>query len=394
MNIVIFTHPDFTGAHSISKYSKMIAEGMQQRGHFVEVRTAIPYLYRLPFPKGLKKWLGYIDQFFIFPLVFKKQLKKYPKNTLFIFADQALGPWVPLVSDRPHVIHCHDFLAQRSALGEIPQNKVGITGKVYQSLIRRGYRNGKYFISISQKTQTDLHRFLGGTPPLSKVIYNGLNQDFKPSNVEVARKKLEVELSLNLKDGYILHVGGNQFYKNRKGVLQIYNAWRESNKRKLHLIMIGPYPTNNLKRLQDNSKFSEEIHFYTNISDELLKVVYQGARVFLFPSLEEGFGWPIAEAMASGCPVITTDKAPMNEVGGRNCIYIPRYPESKASEEKWARDSAGTLDHTLKLSEEARQELIETGIENAMRFNPKDALEGIEIIYKEVLEGKKKLQNV
>lgn len=389
MHIVIFTHPAFTGAHSISKYSQMIAEGMRQRGHYVEVCTANPYLYRLPFPVGLKKWLGYIDQFVVFPMSFIKQLKKYPKNTLFVFADQALGPWVPLVTDRPHLIHCHDFLAQRSALGEIPENKVGLTGKVYQTLIRRGYSKGKNFICISQKTQTDLHRFLGGVPPLSRVVYNGLNQDFKPGNVEMARKKLEIGLSLDLKDGYILHVGGDQFYKNRKGVLQIYNAWRELTKRKLHLIMIGPHPSDNLRKLQGSGIFSEQIHFLANVSDELLKIVYQGARVLLFPSLEEGFGWPIAEAMASGCPVITTNKAPMTEVGGRDCIYIPRYPESEGSEEKWAIDCAGTLDHILKLSEEARQELIETGIENALRFNPKDTLERIEKIYRDVLEGEK-----
>ena len=127
---------------------------------------------------------------------------------------------MPLVKDFPHVIHCHDFLAQRSALDEIPENKLGWTGKTYQRFIQKGYLQGKYFISISKKTKHDLHRFLGAEPLKSEMVYNGLNQEFIRVNSNEARIWISKNTGINLDDGYILHVGGNQFYKNRMGVLK------------------------------------------------------------------------------------------------------------------------------------------------------------------------------
>src|SRR5437763_1072894 len=100
------------------RFATMLSDGMKQRGHTVELLTPSPRFYRLPVPAYIKKWFGYIDQYILFPRAVKKRLKKMHQECLFIFTDQALGPWIPLVKDRPHVIHCHDFLAQRSALGE------------------------------------------------------------------------------------------------------------------------------------------------------------------------------------------------------------------------------------------------------------------------------------
>jgi len=87
----------------------------------------------------------------------------------------ALGPWVPVVRDRPHVVHVHDLLALRSALGEIPENPTSITGRIYQRYIRRGFQKARHFVSISRKTQADLHRVGGVSAITSEVVYNGLN---------------------------------------------------------------------------------------------------------------------------------------------------------------------------------------------------------------------------
>ena len=59
------------------------------------------------------------------------------------------------------------------------------------------------------------------------------------------------------------------------------------------------------------------------VGNEALAALYSGAELLLFPSLEEGFGWPIIEAQASGCRVVTTGKAPMTEVGGNAAFYLP-----------------------------------------------------------------------
>ncbi|HSD06037.1 glycosyltransferase family 1 protein [Flavobacterium sp.] len=387
MNIIVFAHPTFLDHQSMPRYANMIEKGMIERGHSVEIWTASPLFFNFPLPKSFKKWMGYIDQFVMFPMEVKKKLKKCSPNTLYVFSDHALGPWIPLVSHKKHVIHCHDFLAQQSALGEIPENNIGLFGKIYQKYIRQGYRKGENFISISKKTQTDLHHFLEKEPHFSKVVYNGLNQDFKPNDPNFIRKQLSEKLQMNLNEGYVLHVGGNQFYKNRKGVIEIYTAWRKKNTHTIPLLMIGNEPNEELKELRKKSPFSNDIYFLSNINDEILRAGYQGATVLLFPSLAEGFGWPIVEAMASGCPVITTNEAPMTEVGGKVAYYLNRRPSDDTKVEKWATESALVLDELVKLSDADRQKLVNQGLEHAQSFEPEKILDKIETIYKTIVEN-------
>lgn len=369
------------------RYARMLEEGMKERGHKVETWTASPLFYKLPASPFLKKWLGYIDQFVVFPLQVKLRLNSCSLGTLFVFSDHALGPWVPLVANRPHVIHCHDFLAQQSALGKITENKVGLSGKIYQAYIRKGYRKGNYFISISGKTREDLDHFLDHKPRISEVVYNGLNQNFTPGNVPEVRNRLSEKSGIHLTNGYILHVGGNQFYKNRKGVIEIYNAWRTSTAENLPLVMIGEKPTAELKQLQQNSFYTSDIYFLSQINDLILKQAYQGASVLLFPSLAEGFGWPIAEAMASGCLVVTTNEAPMTEVAGHAAFLIPKRPNQEEQVMCWAMESAVILNQVLGLSGGNLKEQIDLGIENAKRFDANKALDHVEAVYKKVLES-------
>ena len=129
------------------------------------------------------------------------------------------------------------------------------------------------------------------------------------------------------------------------------------------------------------------VHFLTSINDELLKEAYQGATVLLFPSLAEGFGWPIVEAMASGCPVITTNEAPMTEVGGKAAYYLERRPTDTTEVDKWAKESAVVLDKLVTLSDSDRRKLVIQSIENAQYFEPEKILDKIETIYKTIVEN-------
>ena len=381
MHLVIFTHPVFKVSQSMPKYANMIKDGMKAHAHSVELWTAKSYFSQVPANGLIKKWLGYLDQFLIFPFIIKWKLLKCPDDTLFVFTDHALGPWVPYISGRPHVVHCHDFMAQRSALGELPENKVKLTGKIYQKLIRSGYRKAENFISISNKTKTDLHRFLKHPPRFSEVIYNGLNQKFNPCNPMKARKLIESQFNVQVEQGYILHVGGNQFYKNRGGVIKIYNAWRAISDKNIPLLMVGAPPNKELMEIYDQSPFKDDIFFLMNISDENLRAAYQGATVLLFPSLEEGFGWPIAEAMASGCPVVTTNASPMKEIGADCSFYIPRRYEKQVEDDAWAEESAKVVDKIIRLKNHERVALIEKGLKNVERFETEKSLEQIEKAY-------------
>lgn len=387
MKIIFFAHPTFLGSQSMPRFVEMLAEGMQERGHEVEVwKPEAKFInYNLP---GFKKWLGYIDQYIVFPSWVKKAKRGQDKDVLYVFTDHALGPYVPLVADKPHVIHCHDFLAQRSALGQIAENRTSFSGKQYQAYIRSGYSRGRNFISVSEKTRADLALFLGAQPLRSEMVYNGLNPLFGVMDIRKSRWAVGNHTGRNLEDGYILHVGGNQWYKNRPGVIAIYNKWRSLYKSEVPLIMIGKPADGAMLHECAAGGFEKDILLVTDADDNLVKQAYAGAAVFLFPSLAEGFGWPIAEAMASGTVVITTGEAPMLEVAGDAALLIPRSPAEEPARTEWASGAAAVLEQAMIMSAEERESQIRKGLENSKRFRLDEAIAAIEKIYIDVVLNK------
>src|SRR5882757_4094817 len=156
MELVMFCHPSFLPSQSMPRFAKMLTAAYSARGYRVQVWSPRAVLFKM-FPRGrLSKWAGYVDQYLLFPLWVRKALVGVPQDTLFVFCDQALGPCVPLVKNRPHVVHVHDMRALRSPLGDVPENPTSMTGRVYQRYIRRGFRRARHFISISGKTRDDL----------------------------------------------------------------------------------------------------------------------------------------------------------------------------------------------------------------------------------------------
>jgi len=121
---------------------------------------------------------------------------------------------------------------------------------------------------------------------------------------------------------FILHVGNNANYKNRAGVIRIFS--RLSDISGLELIMAGPPPSIEIRRLmQDVAR----VRFLTDVSDAQLATLYGRATLFLFPSLYEGFGMPVAEAMAAGCPVVCSSEASLPEVAGDAALMSPATDE-------------------------------------------------------------------
>lgn len=383
MKIVFFAHPLFLGSHSMQRFAAMLADGMEKRGHHVETWRPHALFSKLPV-KSIKKWLGYIDQYLVFPLGVSVKMLFKDKNVLYVLTDHALGPYMQLIHRRRHVIHCHDFLAQRSALGQLSENPTSFSGRIYQSYISHGYQKGRHFISVSNQTKMDLEKFLTATPISSEMIYNGLDSSFKPFIDQPTLTRLSVKLNLALRAGFLMHVGGNQWYKNRAGIILLYDQWRAAYPHQLPLLLIGEKPSSLLLSLREQSAFKDDIHFITGMSDEEIRVAYTAATLFIFPSLAEGFGWPIAEAMASGIPVITTDEAPMTEVAGNAAFLIGRKPSSSKEEHNWAINSAAVLDKVLSLSVSAREDVIKAGLENCKRFDMENALDHIEGVYMKI----------
>jgi glycosyltransferase involved in cell wall biosynthesis len=384
MNIVLFSHPAFMNSQSMPRFARMLEQAYLARGHQVQMWSPQAKLYAL-IPRGrLSKWAGYVDQYLLFPLWVRKQVRQQPADTLYVFCDQALGPWVPLVKHKPHVVHVHDLLALRSALGDVPENPTVWSGRLYQRYIRNGFQQAKNFISISNKTREDLHRFGKVSVATSEVVYNGLNYPYAPIAPKEAMQVLINAGRPAKPEGMLLHLGGSQWYKNLAGVIQLYIEYAKNEAKPLPLWCVTPNPNKKIQLLLNQVPPQGQILFIQGIDNQALQAAYSLARVFIFPSLAEGFGWPIIEAQASGCPVLTTNAAPMNEIGGSAASYIPVLKTSDNAQ-TWAINGAAKLKSLLALPEKQRKELVKEGIENVTRFNADAAIEGYLKVYRQVL---------
>lgn len=366
------------------RFTGMLEQAYLARGHQVQVWSPQAKVYALV-PNGrLSKWAGYIDQYILFPLWVRKQVKTQPVNTLYIFCDQALGPWVPLVKSRPHVVHVHDLLALRSALGEIPENPTSWTGRLYQRYIRHGFKQAKHFISISKKTRDDLQFFGQVSPVTSAVVYNGLNYPYAPMPKNEAIGVLNQAGLPVPANGMLLHLGGSQWYKNLAGVIRLYIEYAKNEVSPLPLWCICPPPSHQVQILLKDVPAQGNVQFFQGIDNQALQAAYSISHVFIFPSLAEGFGWPIIEAQASGCIVLTTDAAPMNEIGGPAASYIPLL---KLTDDvhAWVLKGANTLKLMLNMPEIQRRDLVEKGLAHVAQFNADDAIEGYLKTYQQIL---------
>jgi len=393
MKVVLFSHPEFMASQSMPRFAGMLKDAYTARGHHVEIWRPVARVYNLVSRKSLKKWAGYIDQYVLFPRTVKKLLRQQSADTLFVFCDQALGPWVPLVRTRPHVVHAHDLLALRSALGLMPENPTSWTGRIYQKYIRRGFAKARNFISISNNTKSDLHEFGGVQPALSEVVYNGLNYPFSPMAVPSAHEVLASAGLPACEQGMLLHISGAQWYKNMSGLLRLYIAYAKRVANPLPLWCIGPPPNVALKAILSNLPANGQVLFFQKLNQQALVAAYSVADAFIFPSLIEGFGWPIIEAQACGCLVLTTDAPPMNEISGPAATLIPRLNFSDDIG-AWAENAAGRLIDLLSLEPAAKQDLVLKGRDHASRFDADTAINAYLDIYERVLamDGERQLE--
>ena len=339
---------------SMLRFADALFYGLQAAvGIEVELIRPEAFFGRLkPGGTGLGKWLGYLDKFLVFPWTLKRQAARFD---LVHLCDHSNAHYTRYLSGVPHLITCNDLLAIRSALGEFPQNRTGWTGRILQRLILSGLKQARRITCISEATRRDLLRIAGLPETRVDVTYMGLNYPYSPVAAQTQGAP------------YLLHVGGDQWYKNRDGVLAIYAELRGIHgKNPPDLILVGPPLSNPPPGVQSLS----------GIGNEPLRSLYSGAELVLFPSLEEGFGWPILEAQACGCRVVTTGKPPMTEVGGDAAFYLDDPTDIPAS--------ARLVFNVLTQEPHLRRSAVHAGLKNAARFSTEKMIAQYRALYEEI----------
>ena len=358
---------------SMQRFSAMLEDELSALGH--NVRTLQPRA-RLNHagapPNGVAKWLGYLDKFLLFPPVLKRAARR---ADIVHIVDHSNALYVRTLRGKPLLLTCNDVLAIRSALGLVPQNRTGATGKILQKLILRGLNRAPHIACISENTRRELLEISTRSPETTTVIEMGLNYPYSPMPQAQADAMIRGFFGAGLPD-FVMHVGGNQWYKNREGVLQIYRHLREQlGDTAPILVMAGKAFTAEMEAYCAEHDLQKVVRI-EGASNEELRALYSRAQAFIFPSLAEGFGWPIIEAQACGCRVLTTAAPPMSDIGGVACALCdPRDVESAAAQ----------LRALLSETPDQCAARVEAGLENARRFTTAHMIDQYERLYRKIL---------
>jgi glycosyltransferase involved in cell wall biosynthesis len=354
---------------SMQRFADLLAAELPKRNVAVEVVRPEEKFGRLKRSgHGLGKWLGYIDKFVLFPRQLGKRLARLGPGEVLHIADHSNAVYTREAAAVPHLVTCHDLLAIRSALGEIPENRTSSLGRAYQRMILNGLKGSARVTCVSQSTRADLLRLTQLRDDHVSVTYNGLNYPYRPVPREEAASLLTRLPQLAGRSGkFILHVGGNQWYKNRAGVVRIYEELTKVFPDAPDLYLVGKSWPESLRRQIAAAGLEGRVVEIDGCSNEDLRALYSSCELFLFPSLMEGFGWPIIEAQACGAVVATSKIAPMTEVGGDAAIYIdPRDAEKCAMR----------LAEELRSNSADKTRRAEAGIANAARFSTERMIDG------------------
>ena len=331
MKILLVGNYELSDAQSMPRFGEMLRRELTARGHQVRLLRPRGVLGRLgsgAAGSALGKWLGYVDQYLLFPL--QLWLVSGSVWDAVHICDHSNAVYRIWVRGAEPSITCHDVLAIQAAEGRFPGQKTSATGQMQQRWIKRNLLKMKRIVCVSGKSAQDLNE-MGATGEIV-VIANPLNNDFSPSD---AASVLEARAKIGLgeREPYLLQVGGNLWYKNRPGVVRIFSSLQRYEPfANLRLVMAGhpftPELSSEIQRLGLEGRVLE----VKDPDDRTVRAFYTGAAALLFPSLYEGFGWPIVEAQSCGCPVVTSDREPMKEVAGGAAILIdPTMPEEAAA---------------------------------------------------------------
>lgn len=209
------------------------------------------------------------------------------------------------------VVTIHDLIFLR-----YPELYSWFDVKIHHRKFKYACENAYKIIAISEQTKRDIVDFLKINPEKIDVVYQGCSHIFKEnySSDELNR----VQQQYNLPEKFVLNVGTIEA---RKNALQIVKAITNID---TTLVLIGR-KTDYWKEIEKYAKennITHKIKHLSNISQRDLAIIYQLATVMAYPSVFEGFGIPIIEALYSKTPVITTNSGVFPEAGGPNSMYI------------------------------------------------------------------------
>jgi glycosyltransferase involved in cell wall biosynthesis len=262
-----------------------------------------------------------------------------------------------------NVLSVYDFNYERNLCGQLPK-------LIHSTQKRHAIKNSDVIICISESTKSDLIKFYPFVnEKIIKVVYLACDSRFS-----VSREDLLVQHKFNKleKNNFVMFVGSRKNHKNFNIAIKAV----EKNKELILAMVGGGEVSKNEKEILGQKLNSRYVHLkYLSVNS--LNNLYNNAFCLIYPSSYEGFGIPILEAMQSGCPVITTDRASIPEVCGDACIQITEITPENFS-----------LAMQRLNNKRYREEVIKKGIKQSQKFSWDKTTKEILSIYAESFQRK------
>lgn len=281
-------------------------------------------------------------------------------------------PYGPLFGHLPLVVTVHDCFVLQTPERFRRWMRLHL-GATMRPLLRRA----DAVIASSMSTKRDIVELTGANPNRVHVIHCGVRQRFGP--VERFDDRLRsLRKRYHLPDRFILSVGQVEPRKNLARLVRaVVRAAGMPGSGDLTLIHAGPdgWLSGDLQEAMQSPVAQAHTRFIGFVSDDDLPLLYAAAEALAYPSLGEGFGFPIVEAMASGTPVITSNVSSMPEVAGDAALLVDPHSE----------DEIARALHRVWLDTEQRAALRARGLARAARFDWQDAARRTAEVYAAVL---------
>lgn len=221
-------------------------------------------------------------------------------------------------------------------------------------------KNSDKIIAVSESTKKDILKFY---PKIKKEKIRVIHHGFDEANFSIMRnleKEKELLQKLGITKDYILYVGAIQPRKNLKVLVESFEKLKKENL-DLQLVLAGEnaWLSDGILETIKSSSFKEDIKITHQLAFENIGNLMRGAKIFVFPSLYEGFGLPILEAFASRVPVITANNSSLPEVGGEGALYFDATDENELADRI----------RNILSDESLRNNLIQNGIEQLKNFS-------------------------
>lgn len=290
--------------------------------------------------------------------------------------------WIPRGLACPYILTVHDLLEHMYG----SRNASSLRRSLHFYMTRRVLRKAARVIAVSQFTKSEIEKLLGIPHDRIEVVYNAIDERFLHGHASQADRELIAQRYL-VNYPFILYTGAIRPHKNVVRIIEAFSALKsellkqpEQAYADLKLIIIGDDLSGHprVRRTVVRSGVQNDVRFLGFVPIDVLRIFYDVAKIFVFPSLYEGFGLPPLEAMAHGTPVVTSTTSSLPEVAGDAAVLVN--PENVFEIRKG-------LQRVL-LDPALRARMKQRGYEQAQRFSWTTSVSRILEIYREVAIGR------